>query len=75
MVGCGGSLTGTLDEGPVVAPVRRTETLIQHQVLVSRCGPGTSRLHWAPVGALGANPPAGVTGVATPAALGPFQTL
>ncbi len=30
-----GSLTGTLDEGPVVASIRRTETLIQYHVPVA----------------------------------------
>lgn len=77
----GGSLTRTLDEGPVVASVRQTEILVQHHVPVSQSvsfsgsGPGSGGLQGASVGALHANTPAGVTGIATPTALGPLQTL
>lgn len=73
------SLTGTLDEGPVVASVGGTETLIQRHVPVPQSvrgsGPGAGGPHGAPVGPLHANTPAGVTGIAAPTALRPLQTL
>lgn len=69
--------TWTLDEGPVVAPVRRTQTLIQNHVLVtdSLSNPGSSSLHWASVGTLHANTLACVGGISAPSTLGPLQTL
>lgn len=74
-------LTGTLDEGPVVASVGRAEALIQHHVPVSEsvpvsgAGPGAGGLQGASVGALHADAFAGVTGITAPAALGPLQTV
>lgn len=69
--------TGTLDEGPVVAPVGRAQTLVQKHVPVpdSLSNPGGCGPHGAPVGALHAHALARVGGIAAPAALGALQTL
>lgn len=73
------ALTGTLDEGPVVASVRRAETLVQQHVLFSEPvpgpRPGPGGLQGASVGALHADTLTGVGGVTTPAALRPLQTV
>lgn len=67
--------TRTLDEGPVVAPVRGTQTLIQNHVADSWSNPGSRGLHRAPVGTFHANTFASVGGIAAPSTLGPLQTL